>query len=95
MVVGVVGVHVGGHHTLIALEVLRKLQADFMGGFKIQWIVRGEGLDDVVVAPAVSFMELLFHRFELITRSLRYTVHTSDEGVGGLFPVGHIVQDAA
>ncbi len=79
MVVDVVGVHVSGHHTLVALKVLRKL-----GSFKIQRVVRGEVPDDVVVATAVRFVKLLFDRFELVTRSLRHTVHDSDEGVGGL-----------
>lgn len=79
MVVDVVGVHVSGNHTLVALKVLRKL-----GSFKIQRVVRGEVPDDVVVATAVRFVKLLLDRFELVTRSLRRTVHAGDEGVGGL-----------
>lgn len=95
VVVDVIGVHVGGHHALVALEVSRKLQPDLMGRRKVQRIVRREGLDDMVVPPAIGFVELLLHRLELIQRRLRHAVDAGDERVGGLLPVGHIVQDAA
>ncbi len=61
MIVDVRRIHMRDHHTLVALEVFRKLQPDFMRCIKVQRIVRSEGLDDVVVAAAICFAELL-HR---------------------------------
>ena len=66
-----------------------------MGRFKVQRIVWGEGLDDVVVAAAIGFAEVFLHRFEFILSSLRHTVDAGDETVHRFLPVGDVVQDVA
>lgn len=83
------------HHALVALEVFRKLQPDLMRCIKIQRIVRGEGLDDVIIATAICFAELFLYRFEFILSCLGHTVDTGDETLHRFLTVGNIVQDTA
>ena len=95
VVVYVRRVHVRDDHALVALEVFRKLQTDFMGGLEVQRIVGGEGLDDVIVTASVRFAELFFHRFKLSLRGLSNAVDPGDETVHCFLPVGDVVQYAA
>ena len=88
-------VHVRDDYALIALEVFRELQTDLVGSLEVQRIVRGEGLDDVIVTAPVRFAELLFHRFELSLRRLGNAVDAGDETVHGFLPVGDVVKYAA
>ena len=67
------------HHALVDLEVFRKLQPDLMRCIKIQRIVRGEGLDDVIIATAICFAELFLYRFEFILSCLSHAVDTGYE----------------
>ena len=66
-----------------------------MHRFEVHRIVGSECLHDVVVGAAIGFVKLFFHCFEFMYRSLGHTVDADDEFVRGLFPVGHIVNDAA
>ena len=95
MIVDVRCIHMRDHHTLVALEVFRKLQPDLMRCIKIQRIVRGEGLDDVVVAAAICFAELFLYRFEFILSCLSHAVDTRYETLHRFLTVCNIVQDTA
>ena len=95
VVVNVPGVHVRCYHALVAHELLSELETNLMGGVEVQFIIRRERLDDVVVAAPVGFVELLFDGFKLMERRLSDTVNSGDESVGGLLTVGDIVDDAA
>ena len=94
MIMDVGGVHVGGHDTLVALKMLRQLHAQLVRRCKVQRIIRRERLHDVVVAAALRFAELLFHRFEFRHCRPRYTVDAADELLHRLFPVGDVVDDS-
>lgn len=83
------------HHTLVALEVFRKLQSDFMRCIKVQRIIRSEGLDDVVVAAAICFAELFLYSFKFILSCLGHTVDTGYETLHRFLTVCNIVQDTA
>ena len=83
------------HHTLVALEVFRKLQPDFMRCIQVQRIVRSECLDDVVVATAICFAELFLYRFKFILSCLGHTVDAGDETLHRFLTVCNIVQDTA
>lgn len=83
------------HHALVALEVFRKLQPDLMCCIKIQRIVRGEGLDDVIIATAICFAELFLYRFEFILSCLSHAVDTRYETLHRFLTVCNIVQDTA
>ena len=93
MVVNVVGIHVRSHHALIALEVLRELDTDLVSGIEVQRTVRSKRLDDVVVAPAVCFTELLFHSFKFLQRCPGHAVDAADERIRGFLSAGDIVQN--
>ena len=94
MIMDVGGVHVGDHDALVALKMLRQLHAQLVRRCKVQRIIRRERLHDVVVAAALRFAELLFHRLEFRHRRPRYTVDAADKLLHRLFPVGDIVDDA-
>ena len=64
-----------------------------MGSLEVQWIIRSEGLDDVIVASPIGFTELFLYRFELRLGSLRHTVDTGDETVHRFLAVGDVVED--
>ena len=95
VIVDVRRIHMRDHHTLVALEVFRKLQPDLMCCIKVQRIVRGEGLDDVIVAAAICFAELFLHRFEFILSCLSHAVDTGYETLHRFLTVCNIVQDTA
>ena len=93
VIVDVRRIHMRDHHALVALEVFRKLQPDLMRCIKIQRIVRGEGLDDVIIA--ICFAELFLYRFEFILSCLSHTVDTGYETLHRFLTVCNIVQDTA
>lgn len=90
MIVDVGGVHVGDHDALVALKMLRQLHAQLVRRCEVQRIIRCERLHDVVVAAALRFAELLFHRLKFRHRRPRYTVDAADKLLHRLFPVGDI-----
>lgn len=94
VVMDVGGVHVGDHDALVALKMLRQLHAQLVRRCKVQRIIRCERLHDVVVAAALRFAELLFHRLEFRHRRPRYTVDAADKLLHRLFPVGDVVNNA-
>ena len=95
VVMDVSGVHVRDHDTLVSLKMLRQLHAQLVRRCKVQRIIRCERLHDVVVAAALRFVELLFHRLEFRHRRPRYTVGAADKLLHRLFPVGDIVDDTS
>lgn len=95
VIVDVRRIHMRNHHALVALEVFRKLQPDLMRCIKIQRIVRGEGLDDVIIATAICFAELFLYRFEFILSCLSHAVDTRYETLHRFLTVCNIVQDTA
>ena len=95
MIVDVRRIHMRDHHALVAIEVFRKLQPDLMRCIKIQRIVRGEGLDDVIIATAICFAELFLYRFEFILNCLSHAVDTGYETLHRFLTVCNIVQDTA
>ena len=60
-----------------------------------QRIVRGEGLDDVIIATAICFAELFLYRFEFILNCLSHAVDTGYETLHRFLTVCNIVQDTA
>lgn len=95
VIVDVRRIHMRDHHALVALEVFRKLQPNLMRCIKIQRIVRGEGLDDVIIATAICFAELFLYRFEFILSCLSHAVDTGYETLHRFLTVCNIVQDTA
>ena len=85
----------GDHDALVALKMLRQLHAKLVRRCKVQRIIRCKRLHDMVVAAALRFAELLFHRFEFRHRRPRYTVDAADELFRRLFPVGDVVNDTS
>lgn len=61
---------------------------------EVQWIIRCKRLHDVVVAAALRFAELLFHRFEFRHYRPRYAVDAADKLLHRLFSIGDVVNDA-
>jgi len=87
----VVGVHVGDNDTLISGKVLCKFQSDLMCSVEVQFVLRGESLNDVVVCSSVCFAELFFHCFKFVQSSLSNTVNSGDETIHSFLAVGHVI----
>ena len=95
VIVDVGGVHVSDHDALVALEMLRQLHPQLVRRCEVQRIIRCKRLHDVVVAAALRFAELLFHRLEFRHRRPHNAVDAADKLLHRLFPVGDVVNDAS
>ena len=78
MVVDMSCILVGGHQALIPLKVLGKGNTDLMGCGKIQGVIGREGLNDVVVTPALCLMKTQLHRLKFLHNGLGQAVHPGD-----------------
>ena len=69
---------VGGHQALVPLEILGKGNTDLVGCGKIQGVIGREGLNDVVVTPALCLMKTQLHRLKFLHNGLGQAVHPGD-----------------
>lgn len=93
--VDVLAVRVGGYDDLVVLPLLCQLQCDLMRQLRRDRFLRMEGLDEVIVHPAVVFSVLQLGADELGAAGVCLTVHAGHQMaalIGSLFLLHHVLE---
>ena len=87
----VVTVRMGADQNLKSGELLRQLQGDFVGGFRSQFLLRGEGLYHMVVHPSPGLFVETLCVHKLPVSGTCYTVNPRYQMPHGCFIPGFLL----